>query len=259
LVIATPNARVFDDESAELLRRKEQSFFDRVAREGGFVFVSIPATRWFSRQPVAVIGPSRSITRYDVRSPIALEDSSRGDLARETKQVLAYGAITRALAASDSDARAERLALALEHSVNALVESLGYSWVGVDPITLEPTFETRDKRVLSFDQVPTRVRHLVAFATLPVRALWAAYPNRDPLEAEGIVTIDEVDVNQDAVVLSQLVERLRAALPAVQWILTTSSSVLASSCDIDQVIVLRRSPDRDASVELFTGESARTH
>jgi len=97
LVVASPNARAYDDDERESLRRREQTVFERVARETGFVFVAFPATRWFSRQPIAIVGPGRGLARYDLRTPISLEDPTRGDLARETKQCLAYAAITQAL------------------------------------------------------------------------------------------------------------------------------------------------------------------
>lgn len=259
LIVATPNARVYADDERETLRRREQALFDRVAREAGFVFVSIPATRWFSRQPIAIVGPGRGLSRYDVRAPIPLEDPTRGDLARETKQTLAYAAITKALGADGSaEQRFERLADGMKHAVDALVGLMGFRWIGLDPLTLEPVFRGNGERVVPFDSLPTRARHLVAFAALPVRALWAAYPTRDPHEAEGIVAIDEVDLHQDPTVLTRLVPALRTALPAVQWIVTTTSPLVASSCDVRDVIALRQSPERD-TVELYTGEMARTH
>src|SRR5512142_1467932 len=101
LVVASPNARVFTDDDREVLRRREQAFFDRAARDEGFVFVSIAATRWYSRQPVAIVAPTRGVARYDVRAPMASEDPSRVDLARETKAALAYAAIASALAGAD--------------------------------------------------------------------------------------------------------------------------------------------------------------
>lgn len=259
LVVASPNVRVYEDEAAETLRRKEQVLFDRIARETGFVFISIPATRWFSRQPVVIQGSARGMARYDVRAPLALEDPGRADLARETKQVLAYAAITRALRGSDPMGRTSKLADALEHAVNTLLELAGATWIGLDPHTLEPTFRTDGGRVLPFDQLPTRVRHLVAFAVLPVRALWAAYPEREPRYAEGIVAIDEVDLNQDDAVRARLIPALRAALPGVQWIVTATSSALAASCSIGEVLVLRRTPEAHERVELFTGDLARIH
>lgn len=259
LTVATPNARVHEAEEREMLRRKEQALFDRVAREAGFVFVCFPATRWFSRQPIAIVGPARGLTRYDVRAPISLDDPTRGDLARETKQILAYSIIAGALGANaPSRHRFERLAGAMQHAVDIMVGLMGFRWVGLDPLTLEPIFSGSGRHSLPFDGLPTRLRHLVAFAALPVRALWAAYPERNPLDAEGIVAIDEVDLHQEPTLLGRLVPALRAALPAVQWIVTTTSPVVASSCELSDVIALRQRTDQ-VTVETYTGELARTH
>ncbi len=257
LAVASPNTRVFDDEALEVLRRREQSLFDRASREGGFVFVSIAATRWYSRQPVAIIAPARGVARYDVRSPLGSEDPMRVDLARETKQALAYSRITSALA-GDYERRFARLEDAMTRAVDALVGLAGYRFVGVEALSLEPLFTDAQGREVLFDLLPTRVRNLATFAALPTRALWAAYPHQDPLEAEGIVTIDEVDTGQDETVLARLVPALRSALPRVQWIMTTSSPVLAASCDVSDVIALRRSAERNA-VEQYTGAMALTH
>jgi hypothetical protein len=259
LIVASPNARVFEEDERESLRRREQALFDRVAREAGFAFVAFPATRWFSRQPIAIVGSGRGLGRYDVRAPITLDDPTRGDLARETKQCLAYAAITRALRQDEHwGVRSERLAGAMQHAVDALVGLTGLRWAGLDPSTLEPIFSGAGQRTVSFDGLPTRARHLVAFAALTVRVLWAACPARDPLESEGIATIDEVDLHQDNSVLSQLVPAFRRALPAVQWVFTTTSPLVASSCDVSNVIALRQRSEH-ASVELYTGELARTH
>jgi hypothetical protein len=257
LIVASPNARVFSDDNLEALRRREQAFFDRAAREAGFVFVAISAARWYSRQPVAIVAPARGVARYDARSPMAIEDPSRVDLSRDTKQVLAYAMITNALAGA-YERRFARLASTLTHAVNAVVGLAGYRFVGVEPLSLEPLFTDEQGREVQFDFLPTRVRTLATFAALPTRALWAAYPQQDPLQAEGIVTIDEADMYQDEVVLARLVPALRTALPRIQWIVTASSPVLAASCDVADVIALRRSPERGA-VEQYTGAMALTH
>jgi hypothetical protein len=281
LIVASPNARVFPDEEREAIRRREQALFDRVAREAGFVFFAIPATRWFSRQPLAISAPARGVARYDVRAPVALDDPTRADLARETKQALAYAVISSAIATGHAGAeRFARLAAAMQHAVNTLLELVHLRWTGVDPHTWEPTFvrvaapgsdfvradpmaereqlENLTDALTPFDALPNCVRHLIAFAALPVRALWAAYPMRDPLKAEGIVTIDEVELHQETAVLSRLVPTLRLALPQVQWIVTTASPMVATSCDVHELITLRR-PSEHGAVELYTGEVARTH
>jgi len=228
--------------------------FDRVATEGGFAFLSIAATRWFSRQPIAISAPSRGVARYDVKQSAGFDDATRSDLSRETKQALAYAEIATALAerrASDGDVRLDTLGPAMLRVVDRLVSLGGFAYLGLDAVSWEPMFRSADGQRLPFDALPTRARHLVAFGALSVRTLWAAYPDRDPRLAEGVVLIDEVDLHQDAAVALKLPATLRAALPSVQWILTTSSTQLALACDASEVIALRRtSPTR---IELGEG------
>ena len=134
----------------------------------------------------------------------------------------------------------------------------GFSYLGLDPLSWEPTFRSFDSERVGFDALPTQARHLVAFGALSVRTLWAAYPDRDPRSAEGVVLIDEVDLHQDAGVALKLPATLRAALPEVQWILTTHSPVLASGASADEVLALRKVTG-EGRVELYAGASAITH
>jgi predicted ATP-binding protein involved in virulence len=198
------------------------------------------------------------MVRYDARAPSMVDDPSRGDLAREVKQVLTYATVTRALTIQQAkERRFEWLSSAVNHAVNTLLKPVGFTFTGVDTLSLEPMFSDGIKEV-PFDSLPTRVRNLVAFAALPVRALWAAYPFRDPLESEGIVTIDEVDLYQDPMFLAHLMPTLNQALPRVQWIVTATSPSVAAGCDASEVIALRRSPDV-GTIEYFNGPMALTH
>ncbi len=261
LRVSTPSSerRALEDDDREIIRRKEQTLFDRRAREGGFVFVAFPATRWFSRQPVALNAPMRGVARYDVRAPVSFEDATRADLTRETKQALAYADIAAALAQAGSDhgRGLDRLGAAMRSAVDQVVGSLGFGYRGLDAVSLEPLFSAGEGRPRFFDELPTRARHLVAFAALSVRALWAAYPGRDPRQAEGVVAIDEVELHQDASTEPNLASLLEQALPGVQWILTTSSAAVAASRDPRDVVALRRAPDE--RVELYLGRAAVTH
>jgi hypothetical protein len=261
LAVVSPNARLSPSDEVEGLRRREQALFDRLANEGGFAFLPIASTRWFSRQPIAFSAPARTVARYDVRASAALDDATRSDLARESKQALAYAAIASALSAPGElgERRFDLLGSAMQSAVNTLVGLCGFSYRGVDPLSLEPIFASQGQgRALSFDALPTRARHLVAFAALGVRTLWAAYPDQDPREAEGVIAIDEVDLHQDAQVEQKLLPALRAALPEAQWILTTTSPVLAGVADARSVLALRHLPEGDG-VRVFAGEQARTH
>lgn len=267
---ATPNTPAGEKDEAAILRRREQSLFDRRARQGGFVFLAFPSTRWFSRQPVALHAPLRSVARYDVRSTTPLDDANRYDLTRDTKMALAYAAISAAMVPSSLRDRTERedtaphrldmrkLGVAMHEVVDAFADVAGYAYAGLDPASLEPLFAGPSERHVVFDALPTQARHLVAFAALTVRTLWAAYPGDDPRQMEGVVAIDELDLHQDPALHGRLVDTLRTTLPCLQWIVTTSSPTLTAHCTREEVVALRRLPT-EPFVEAYTGDSARTH
>lgn len=259
LSVVSPNARSAAMDDSEALRRREQLLFDRLAVDGGYAFLAIPSNRWFSRQPLALSAPARTVARYDVRANPSTEDASRLDLARETKQALAYAAIGAALAsaARPMEQRLDLLGAAMHAAVDAMLRPIGQCYRGLDPISFEPVFLDRG-RELPFDALPTRVRHLVAIAALSVRTLWAAYPDRDPREAEGVITIDEPDLHQDTHTQQQLLVNLCEMLPDVQWIVTTSSPVLAGSAEAGAVLALRPAVEGDV-VHVFSGDQAKTH
>jgi hypothetical protein len=173
---------------------------------------------------------------------------------------LAYSAIAQALPSPDERSlrRFDLLGEAMRSAVDRLAGLSGFRYLGIDPLTFEPEFAEQRHRRLPFDALPTRVRHLIAFVALPVRVLWAAYPDQDPRESEGVIAIDDVELYQDAATLSRLAAALTEALPAAQWILTTASPVLAASSTARDVVALRRLREGDA-VAVFAGEQALTH
>jgi len=265
LSVVSPNARLNVNDEQEALRRREQALFDRLATEGGFAFLAIPSTRWFSRQPIALSAPARTIARYDVRASAAGDDATRADLARETKQALAYAAISHALALPKPrpEKSFELLDAAMHGALDSLLSLVGYSYRGIDPFSFEPMFSLQGSgREWPFDALPTKARHLVAFAALSVRTLWAAYPDRDPRDSEGVIAIDEADLHQDAPTQQRLLSALQEALPRAQWIVTTASPVLASSAEARAVLALRSLPAAEGAAEavrVFAGDQARTH
>lgn len=256
LVITSPSA-ILPGENSEVAaaRRREQALFDRrAAQESGYVFVSFSGARWFSRAPNLLSLPERTLLRYDVRQPTTtFDDPTRADLTRETKQVLSFATIGAALGADRAEySHLARFENSLREAVDIVLEPFGLSHAGVGPMSLEPLVRTSQGGFVTFDSLPRSARHLVAFVALPLRALFAAYPNSEfPREREGIVAIDDVESQQDPALLRLIVPLLRAALPNVQWILTTSSTQLALACDAPSVIALRRtSPNR---IELGEG------
>jgi hypothetical protein len=245
LVVASPSA-VLEGETTESAgaRRREQALFDRRAQnDGGFVFVGFSGARWFSRTANMLSVPERSVLRYDVRHAASFDDPTRADLTRETKQVLAYAGIARALANQrDEYAHLERFDAAIREVVDVMLEPFGYTYAGVSPLSLEPEAVDRAGRVVAFDALPRPARHLVAFGALSLRAMFAAYPSSDdPREREAVIAIDDIEAQQDPSMLRVIVPLLRHALPNVQWILTTSSTQLAMACAPGVVVALRRS------------------
>lgn len=244
LVVASPTT-VLEGEATDAAgsRRREQALFDRRAQgEGGFVFVGFSGARWFSRAANMLTTPERSILRYDVRSPASFDDPTRADLTRETKQVLAYAAIARALAGESAKyTHLVQFDIALREVIDVFLAPFGFMYAGVSPTSLEPEATDPTGRVVGFDALPRPARHLVAFGALTLRALFAAYPYaEEPRECEGVVAIDDIESQQDPALLRILVPLLRRALPNVQWILTTSSTQLAMACAPNEVVTLRR-------------------
>jgi len=183
-------------------------------------------------------------------------------LARETKQALAYAAISAALAepASSPERRFDLLNAGMNAALAAVLGLVSCTYRGLDPGSFEPMFLLQG-RELSFDALPTRVRHCVALVALAVRTLWAAYPSRDPRDAEGVITIDDVDLHQDTRAQQHLLAALRDALPEAQWIVTTASPIVAGSADARAVLALRPLPEAAGvdAVRVFSGDNARTH
>jgi hypothetical protein len=263
LRVASPNAQLGEPEDIALLRRREQAIFDRRAADGGFALITFSGGRWMSRTPV-ILGGTDRMGRHDPRAVASFDDPTRSDLAREAKQALAYPVISAALARGSPSvdevrAAAESLAQATREAVRPLAELASFGFVGVDPASFEPIFERGPGGApVSFDELPTQARHLVAFPALAIRALHAAWPGVPARAAEGVALIDDADLHLDAAACRGLVPALREALPNVQWIVTTSSAELAASCDASDVYALRRMPDSD-EVRLFEGDQAVVH
>jgi len=254
LVVASPMA-VLDGETADLamLRRREQAIFDKKAQEtGGFVFVAFSGARWFSRTPNMLITPDRTVLRYDVRAASSFDDATRADLTRETKQILSYASIRRALTEADALETAESFETALRETLDVLLRPYGLSWSGVSPRTLEPVF-VRGTSSLSFDELPKGAKHLAAIGALTVRSLAGAYADREELirDSEGVCVIDDLENQQDPGIQRELCGLLHEALPRVQWIVGTSQVAVTQGQASGDVLSLR--PGNASSVELHEG------
>lgn len=255
LRVVTPSADLVDGEG-EAVRRREQAYFDRKAKSGGFAFALIPSTRWFARHTFVLSAPDTALLRHDTRLQFG-DDPSRGDLTRDAKQLLSYAEIACALGqGTPREQHLRQVRDALRSSVNTLLRLTGYQFVGADPVTLEAQFRRGETPPVEFNELPTRARHLVGIITGAFRSLWAAYPEVSPFDAEGVICVDEVEIAQDPAIHSLLVPALTQALPNVQWIITTSSAAVTDGCSATEVFALRR-PAGEHQVQLYGGAEAR--
>lgn len=258
LTVSSPNApEALFERSSE--QRREQVFFDRLAKEGGFVFLAFSALRWFSKGPVVLPAPDTTIARHDVREFLPLDDGARQDLARECKQTLTFAAIAAQLPKLHPDGeREQRLGIAVGDVVSRIVELSGFRYLGVSARSLSPVFAKKGGKVLPFDALPTQVKHAIAFGALPLRALWAAYPGLEPRRAPAVVVIDQFELQQDESSAAVLVQLLRELLPEVQWVMTTRSASLLASREYGEVLALRRN-NEGGEVRVYSGTDAQLH
>ncbi len=258
LRLVTPNA---PEEFAHvgLTERREIAFFERLARDGGFAFLLFSALRWFSKPALSMNAPARSVARYDVRSFEPPDDAGRNDLARDTKQALAYAAITSVLP-NEAFPTPNHVLLgsAMSSAVDAVASLFGYHYIGLEPKTLEPAFASSSGRISKFDALPSQVKHAVAVPALIVRVLWGAYPNLNPRKAQGLVAIDQLELHQEDALVGRLMETLVSVFPNLQWLITTRSPALLASRDAGEIVALRRSPET-GYVNVHAGEQARLH
>ncbi|MCS6900352.1 MAG: AAA family ATPase [Polyangiaceae bacterium] len=262
LRILSPNVQLDEPEEVALLHRREQAAMEKRAAEGGFVLLYFPSVRWFSRTPVLLTAPERTIMRYDVRSTHSTDDATRGDLARETKQALSFASIASALCLRDPAHPQRARLLELDQTMRQVISGLtgltGYPFLGADPMTFEPLFGSPSGEAVLFDELPTGTRNLAAFGALTIRAVYSAYPDTPPHQAEAVVLIDDVELHQETTVTRRIASTLRQVLPRVQWILTTSSATLAASCETGELLALRRTPPSQR-VEIYEGSEAVVH
>ena len=260
LWISSPGSSVHEDEAQERLRRSEQSFFDKRAALGpGFIFYEFSEHRVFPRASLSLNDPAQTLMRRESRSP-GFSDRSRFELTRKVKQVLAFAelASTQIGSAQFDGVDPRVLRRAIHMAMACLLPLVGLRYEGIDPLSFEPLFETGDGRLCHFDELAKQSRHILAFGALTAHALWLGSGGEDPYQVRGVVCIDEIEIHLQDRVVGGLIDALVDAFRGVQWIITTSSSLVAASVDAASLLALRRMPGK-SEVRLFVEEQAQTH
>lgn len=239
------------------VQRTELAFVERLAKDGGFVFVAFSAVRWFSRSSVLLTSIAHTVRKHEVRMMDPMDDAGRQDLTREVKQSLAFAELQRLVPPLPSQKR-DPFGDAMRQVVGQVCRLYQTDYLGIDPETLEPSFRIGQRPFVTFDELPTCLKHALAFCVIPLRRIWAAYPDLDPRRGQAVVVIDQLELHQDPAAAVALVETLLELFPEVQWIMSTRSSELLAARSPDEVIALRRAePDQLVTVNL--GQLTRVH
>ena len=107
----------------------------------------------------------------------------------------------------------------------------------------------KENKPLAFSQLSSGERTLIALVADLSRRLCLANPNdKNPLEGNGIVLIDEIDVHLHPKWQQKVVNKLREVFPNVQFVVTTHSPLVLSNLSDEKFKVYRL---RNNQVEKF--------
>ena len=99
--------------------------------------------------------------------------------------------------------------------------------------------ETGEKRELTLNQLSAGYRNMFALVMDFARRLAQANPHlENPLEAEAILMIDELDLHLHPTWQQKIIPDLRKVFPNTQIIATTHSPEIVTTVDRDQVWIL---------------------
>ena len=108
------------------------------------------------------------------------------------------------------------------------------------PVSNTPVLTvTKDGRELAFNQLSEGERTTAALACDIARRLAVANPNGDPLQGEGVVLIDEIDLHLHPKWQAQVIDALRRTFPNIQWVVTTHSPIVLSRVPSESVRLIK--------------------
>ena len=112
--------------------------------------------------------------------------------------------------------------------------------------------------VLDFSQLSAGQRNLMALTIDFARRLALTYPGWDnPLEAPGILLIDEIELNMHPKWQQTVIPHLRKVFPDTQIVVATHSPLVLSTLHAGQIRILRGQQIFSPSVETYGTESDR--
>ncbi len=144
-------------------------------------------------------------------------------------------------------------------AVRAAVTALlpGFTGLRVDRAALRMVVD-KDGSPLFLDQLSDGERNLIALSADVARRLAIANPGRpDPLHAEVIVLIDEIELHLHPGLQREVLPRLRATFPNAQFVVSTHSPQVLSSVSGSDVRVLEHFEVRPLQRETWRRDTNR--
>jgi predicted ATP-binding protein involved in virulence len=141
---------------------------------------------------------------------------------------------------SGQNKQAEQATQALQRAIEAIETIL--PGVQFKEITSEgQVIVTDNEATVAIDQLSDGYRSTLAWVIDLVRRLIEAFPKDNPLEAEGVVLVDEIALHLHPQWQRQIVEHIRQTFPNLQFIVTSHSPFVAQDMrEEDKIIVLKK-------------------
>ncbi len=175
----------------------------------------------------------RFTTIFDAEAPLTVASSWLIDLEFERLKAMQ----------SKQQKKAQQAEQALTWAIEAIEAIL--PGIKFKEITAERKVIVMDnKATVTIDQLSDGYRSTLAWVIDLVRRLIEAFPQGNPLKAEGVVLVDEIALHLHPQWQRQIVEHIRLTFPNLQFIVTSHSPFIAQDMgEQDKIIVLKRSED----------------
>ncbi|MBF0584837.1 MAG: AAA family ATPase [Magnetococcales bacterium] len=130
---------------------------------------------------------------------------------------------------------------AVRHALVKMLENVESVFFDDNPPTLKIQMASRDGKptIMALEQLSDGYRNLLAVVLDFARRLALAHPHWEkPLEAPGILVIDEIDLHLHPNWQQRIITHLRAVFPNTQMIVATHSPAILTTVRREQILLL---------------------
>ena len=255
----------YDNKNSERLSaiyRYFEDIWQEVRRSGPKALIPIPvvayyrAKRWFNPHQDLVVRAFEVIERHEVfRNALIAGENYDAMLLwyyikenQELRDRLQNG--------QDSSFRLPELK-AVRSAISKVIGDVNNISFDGNPPKLKVTIN--DQRALDFEQLSDGYQNLLALVMDFARRLAQANPGWDnPLEAPGILLIDEIELHLHPRWQQEVIPKLREAFPNTQLIVTTHSPQVLTTIHRKNVFILKDQKLYSPDIETYGTESKQS-